>query len=631
MLGIYVRTSREDDKKESPIEQQKKAGIQFAVDNKYRYEIYEDKGVSGFKIANDDNDPFKNRPRFTDLINDIKAKNIDKVWVWEHSRLSRNQYSSAIIFNIFEKNNVKVFEKDKEFILNDPQSKIFRGVLDALAEYERSQIVGRTTRGLHNRIDQGKRTFGKLYGYRKSGIDPKGYQVLETVESEIENIKYGYKRIQEGATLRQLTLELYNNKSFDRLESLRISRLWYKILRHFSYTGFELNMAGLEIMKKFDNFEINDLSVLNDEKYRTKSSNYPYQLIPIEKWIKVVERLRINRQMRKDGKTRKASKDLATGIITCSGCGQKYYSHTHTSKKNGKEYDYVYYKHYAAMQNVIGCPQKKSFAVGNMNEIFKLFYFYFYMIFDNTAELLMETQRIIKGKKLKLTEQIKQLERNGKQLEKQIVKFNLALDDTDDTGEIKILARRISEAEENSKANYEDVTNLKIELEQLNEQYAGTETLNAYYNVKDRIINFFRIMNLEEQRESIIKAVKKCLVFQHHIVIDTGVVLFVFDTRIAHKFKDAMLSNLDKDAVYKKYIVEKLSDREQLVDINDLNWEPLSVQEMFKDNEMTIYNCKLTGAEKHFNMEVSARLFKEYGIGYDVSNHLNVLFFTFGT
>jgi site-specific DNA recombinase len=148
MLGIYVRTSIDDEKKESPIEQQKKIGIQFAVDNNLKYEIYEDRGISGFKIADDDNDPFKNRPRFTDLMNEIKEKKVDKVWVWEHSRLSRNQYANAFIFHLFEKHNIKLFEKDKEFDLKDPQTKMLRGMLGIMAEYERTLIVDRTTRGL---------------------------------------------------------------------------------------------------------------------------------------------------------------------------------------------------------------------------------------------------------------------------------------------------------------------------------------------------------------------------------------------------------------------------------------------------------------------------------------------------
>jgi hypothetical protein len=128
------------------------------------------------------------------------------------------------------------------------------------------------------------------------------------VESEIENIKYGYKRLLEGATLRQLTLELYNKKSFDKLEALRLSRYWYKVLRHFSYTGYELNMEGLEIVKKFDDFEIDNLSMLNDSAYYTRSKNYPHKLISIEKWITVSEKLRINRQMRKNYKIKKSVK-----------------------------------------------------------------------------------------------------------------------------------------------------------------------------------------------------------------------------------------------------------------------------------------------------------------------------------
>jgi DNA invertase Pin-like site-specific DNA recombinase len=85
----------------STIIQQRTAGIKFAREHKFEYELYEDEGKSGYKISDDDQDPFNNRPSFVNLINDIKGKKIDKVWVWEHSRLSRNQYASAFIFNIF--------------------------------------------------------------------------------------------------------------------------------------------------------------------------------------------------------------------------------------------------------------------------------------------------------------------------------------------------------------------------------------------------------------------------------------------------------------------------------------------------------------------------------------------------
>jgi DNA invertase Pin-like site-specific DNA recombinase len=105
ILGIYVRTSI--DKENTSIEQQKKTGINFSKKNKFEYQIYEDVGKSGFKIEDDEN-PFKNRQGLTKLIEDIENKTIDKVWVFEHSRLSRNEYSSFILNRIFQKYNITI-------------------------------------------------------------------------------------------------------------------------------------------------------------------------------------------------------------------------------------------------------------------------------------------------------------------------------------------------------------------------------------------------------------------------------------------------------------------------------------------------------------------------------------------
>jgi DNA invertase Pin-like site-specific DNA recombinase len=72
MLGIYCRTSvdRDNEAETSPITQQKTAGVAFAVDNSLPYLVYEDAGKSGYKISDDDLDPFNNRPAFMELISD---------------------------------------------------------------------------------------------------------------------------------------------------------------------------------------------------------------------------------------------------------------------------------------------------------------------------------------------------------------------------------------------------------------------------------------------------------------------------------------------------------------------------------------------------------------------------------
>jgi DNA invertase Pin-like site-specific DNA recombinase len=633
MLGIYVRTSSENDQRESPIEQQKEEGVKFAKENKYEFKIYEDKGISGYTISEDDETkPYDNRPSFVELMEDIRKKDVDMVWVWEHSRFSRNAYASAHIFHDFEKFKIKIFVKDKEYNISDPQIKAHLGFMNIMSELERESIVARTTRGRRKKINEGKRSFGKLYGYKKIGVDPvTRHQKIEKIDSEIENIKYAYKRILEGSTLRQLTLELYNKKAFDKNEALRVSRYWHKILCHFSYTGYELNVAGLEIRKKFDNFETDNLSVLNDSVYYTRSANYREKIISVEKWIKVAERLRINRKIRNDSSNKKASKDLGTGIIKCAECGQKYYSYIHDNKKGGKRYSYNYYKHYMAMNRKIhDCHQKKSFIAHNINEMLKIFYFFNYIMFDKTKEQNEETLRLIKQEQLKANEEMAKCEREIAQFDKSIIKFNKVMDETDEVELIKGLMKRINNDEAKRNEAKGHLGELRIELEKLNIKYAGTETENMYYNVKDRINQFFKKLDVEDQRDELIKTIKECMVMETCIVIDSGANLFIFNTEETYTFDASLLKKLDDDRYFK---ISYLGQNKN-IDIEALMKED---KELLRDIIKTDDNIRNFGKvimrpvyleSKEYDMKGYVRdIFRENYIEYSLEGKTNVIFF----
>jgi DNA invertase Pin-like site-specific DNA recombinase len=282
MLGIYCRTSKDS---ETSIDQQKKLGIKFCVSHNFDYQVYEDEGISGYKKSDDDVDPFNNRPSFTSLINDIRSEKITQVWVYEHSRLSRNQYASAIIFNIFEKFDIELFENNKQIDLKDPQYQFMRQVMDAVSQLERNLIVNRTTRGLHNAINKGNRGYARFFGYKKIGKDDNGKSVWKSVDVEINDLKYMYKRFLEGVSLRQIVFELYD-KQESNSELLRYATKISRFIRHYEYTGFVLNMDGLNILHQYERFEIENISVLLDRKYWVKSIPYPIQIISIEDWIK---------------------------------------------------------------------------------------------------------------------------------------------------------------------------------------------------------------------------------------------------------------------------------------------------------------------------------------------------------
>jgi DNA invertase Pin-like site-specific DNA recombinase len=279
MLGIYCRASIQQDIESSTISKQRTAGISFAEEHKFEYEIYEDKGISGFKISDDDQDPFNNRPAFKNLINDIKNKKIDKVWVWEHSRLSRNKYASVFIFNVFEKFKITLYENRKEFKLDDPDITFQMSILDAAAQYERQLIVSRTTRGKHKRINEGKRVYQKLYGYKSSGKDETGHTIWKPVESEIENYKYISRRYLEGATLRKIYLEVHETDKLSGRKLTSYTTTIGNILRGYQYTDYQLTVEGSKVYKSFRKGQIESLQILLDRKYWVKSVPFPIELI----------------------------------------------------------------------------------------------------------------------------------------------------------------------------------------------------------------------------------------------------------------------------------------------------------------------------------------------------------------
>jgi DNA invertase Pin-like site-specific DNA recombinase len=523
ILGIYVRTSIETDG--TSIEQQKKDGVKFCKKNKFEYQFYEDEGKSGFKIEDDDN-PFKNRQGLTKLINDIENKIINKVWVYEHSRFSRNQYGSYVLFRIFEKHNIIIYEKDKQFDMNDPQSQMIRGVLDSISQYERHLIVNRTTRGLHDSINRGIRSYSDFYGYKKGGKTNDGYVRWIPVKSEIENIKYCYEQLLNGSTIKTILLKLYNNKKSKETEKSYLFKKWTRLLKHFEYTGYSLNTDGLKIFNSFKKHEIENLGELNNKKYYVDSINYPVKIVSVDDWITIVEKIQIKKVKEK---IRRTDTELCTGIINCHYCNQKFYYNYRSVISKGKEYNYKYYRH--IFHNRYECNQTpKTLDLDRTDRIFEVFFFYFYLVYDDTKALIEESQRVLKINQMEMKEKIKDVENENKKIEKQKERFDSIYEKSEDPELLKLTL--VKEAELNKRKDKNDnlSSKLKIELEELNRKYNDDKLELTYYNVKETIISFFENMTVEERRNSLIKTIKECLLFNKYIVINTGKILFIFNT-----------------------------------------------------------------------------------------------------
>jgi DNA invertase Pin-like site-specific DNA recombinase len=611
MLGIYCRTSRDTDIENSTISQQRTAGIKFAKEHKFEYEIYEDEGKSGYKISDEDKDIFKNRPAFTKLIADIENNKIDKVWVLEHSRLSRNEVSSVVIFRLFKKFNIELYEINKKLNLDDPQSKLLRQLLDAIAEYERQLIVVRTSRGKQKRVDEGYRVYQRLFGYVNSGRDQKGHVIWEPVESEVETYKYISKRFLEGANLKKISNELYQSNNFDEKKLFNYAKFYGRILKGYQYTGYQLTIEGTEIFKKFRKNEIENPKILLNRKYWVKSVPFPLELITIEEWVKLVERLQINSKKFGHGpRILKADKDIATGLVECAICGMRYYSRElkcKTKKKGDVVYSTYYHSSVFAEKKCIQRP--KSFNINHLDNIFKLFYFYFYLVFDNRADLIKDSQRNINQTQIKLKEKIVKTDKEIATIEKRIEKFQRLMDKQETDDLLEMILRNIKLSEEKLNELNIELSKLKIEYEIQIDKFNQTEYEMAYYDVKEKINDWFFTLDIEKQRNELIKAIRTCKIFNHHILIDTGKIVFIFDIDQHYIFDMKLLENLNKDEVYKEHFVELKGKRE-----------------VRKLNDKLIHNVNLT-RDKETRMRVFQYLVKEYQILYDITEKTTLISF----
>jgi hypothetical protein len=131
---------------------------------------------------------------------------------------------------------------------------------------------------------------------------------------------------------------------------------------------------------------------------------------------------------------------------------------------------------------------------------------------------------------LEIKEKINDVERENKKINKQVDRFREIYEKSDDTELLKLTLLKETELNKNREKNDGVLSKLKLELEELNKKYNDDELELTYYNVKETIINFFENMTIEEKRNSLIKMIEECLLFNKYIVIDTGKILFIFNT-----------------------------------------------------------------------------------------------------
>jgi hypothetical protein len=311
------------------------------------------------------------------------------------------------------------------------------------------------------------------------------------------------------------------------------------------------------------------------------------------------------------GRTLRANRAIGTGILKCGYCESRFYYRDQKCKtrNDGTVYIYPSYYHTLVMSGK-KCGQKpKTVHSEHINEIYKLFFFYLLLVFDDTNELKKESLQRIKQIKIKLKENIENNEKEIINIENILIKNNKRLEKTDDEDVVYVVSKIIRSNENKLSELIIELSKMKIEYEKQNNKFDQTENEITYYDVKERILKWFKKLNIEEQRNELIKIIKNCNIYGHYILIDTGRVIFFFDIDQHYIFDKRLLRMLDKDQIYKLYFI-KLGNKKLVKMYNDKKIIDIDLK---KDDEIGLRLFKY--------------LKKNFGVVYDLTEIKNFVSF----
>jgi DNA invertase Pin-like site-specific DNA recombinase len=172
-VALYLRLSRESDDSTS-VDTQRAACLRWLSANGFDVDApnigeYVDAGVSGAK-------PLEQRKGMRDLMRDRPAV----IVAWKLDRYARSVSEFLRLVAWGEAHNVRIATSDNTINTTTPTGRMVAVVLAALAEWERSLIIGRVTEAHQTRRTQGRWSSGGApYGYQIERRDGGAYLAVD--------------------------------------------------------------------------------------------------------------------------------------------------------------------------------------------------------------------------------------------------------------------------------------------------------------------------------------------------------------------------------------------------------------------------------------------------------------------
>jgi site-specific DNA recombinase len=372
--AIYSRKSIFTGKGES-IENQ----IQLCIDYGNRlgvteYFIYEDEGYSGGNT---------NRPKFQQLLKDLKIKAIDVLICYRLDRISRNVADFSNTLEFLQKNNISFVSIREQFDTSTPMGRAMVYIASVFAQLERETIAERVRDNMLQLAKTGRWLGGQEpFGFKADRVTymdeefrERSLMQLTPLDEELIIVKLIYSQYLEFLSITKvvnyLTLNGIKGKNGGTWASMQVRRVLTNpiYVKSNEDTSEYLIQLGINVFGKPNG---NGYLTYNKTKNIVQDRNITDWIAAVgahlgviepDTWIYIQQLLK-NSNIKKPRLGTGDSPALLVGILRCDKCGSDMVvKQGHNSKTNTS----IRYDYYVCSSKIYNTPSKLKFKCNNKN------------------------------------------------------------------------------------------------------------------------------------------------------------------------------------------------------------------------------------------------------------------------
>ncbi len=203
IAGLYPRVSTDDQVREGfSLDEQEKEMKKLCMHKNYQiYKVYREEGVSAKNM---------NRPKFQEMIQDLKDGKINRIIVYKLDRLTRSIQDLEVICKLIEKYHCSLDSVSEEINTDTATGVFFIRMTTILAQLEIERTSERTKFGLKGAAKNGHFCGKAPIGYRKINKE----LVIDDLESEV--VKEIFDDYVNGLSVCTITKKLNNKNALNR-------------------------------------------------------------------------------------------------------------------------------------------------------------------------------------------------------------------------------------------------------------------------------------------------------------------------------------------------------------------------------------------------------------------------------